>query len=395
MGYSKNFWAISLSMFLFMTSFNLIIPELNTFITRLNGAEYKGLIIALFTITAALARPFSGKMADISGRKSTMYVGTSVAILVTFLYPISGSVAFFLMLRFFHGFSTGFLPTGATAMVTDILPSHKRGQGMGVFGTAISLGIGVGQFLGSPVAQWVGLNGLFFASGLLALGALIIIATVKETHPSPVNITLETFIIRKSDVFEKQVFPAAVVMFLTVTCTGLVFVVTPDMSGYLGIENKGWYFVYYVISTIIVRLLAGKLSDRIGRRQALLIGITFLMLAMVLTAYSRGEFTYTAASFIFGVATGINSPTLFAWTADLSPIHRRGIGSGTLFIALELGILFGSSSTLFLYDSTPETVLNVFIYGAAMAGVAMLYVIWHLIYSKTNHTYRKSASGSE
>ncbi len=395
MGYSKNFWAISLSMFLFMTSFNLIIPELNTFITHLDGAEYKGLIIALFTITAALARPFSGKMADRSGRKSTMYVGTLVAILVTFLYPISGSVTFFLMLRFFHGFSTGFLPTGATAMVTDILPVHKRGQGMGVFGTAISLGIGVGQFLGSPIAQWLSLNGLFFTSGLLAFGALLIIATVKETHPSPVNITWETFIIRKSDVFEKRVFPAAVVMFLTVTCTGLIFVVTPDMSGYLGIANKGWYFVYYVVSTIIVRLLAGKLSDRIGRRQALLIGITFLMLAMVLTGNSEGEFTYTVASFIFGVATGINSPTLFAWTADLSPVHRRGIGSGTLFIALELGILFGSSSTLFLYDSTPETVLNVFIYGAVMAGIAMLYIIWHLIYSKTNHSYRQSASGSE
>jgi len=378
-----------------MTSFNLIIPELNTFITRLDGAEYKGLIIALFTITAALARPFSGKMADISGRKSTMYVGTLVAILVTFLYPISGSVTFFLMLRFFHGFSTGFLPTGATAMVTDILPVYKRGQGMGVFGTAISLGIGVGQFLGSPIAQWLNLNGLFLISGLLAFGALLIIATVKETHPSPVNITWETFIIRKSDIFEKRVFPAAVVMFLTVTCTGLVFVVTPDMSGYLGIANKGWYFVYYVVSTIIVRLLAGKLSDRIGRRQALLIGITFLMLAMVLTGYSKGEFTYTVASFIFGVATGINSPTLFAWTADLSPVHRRGIGSGTLFIALELGILFGSSSTLFLYNSTPETVLNVFIYGAVMAGIAMLYIIWHLIYSKTNPSYRKSASGSE
>ncbi len=382
MGYSKNFWALSLGMFIFMTSFNLIIPELNNFITKLNGEEYKGLIIGLFTITAALSRPFSGKMADFAGRKSTMYVGTLVCIVVTFLYPLSGSVFFFLFLRFMHGFSTGFLPTGATAMVTDILPKEKRGRGMGVFGTAISLGIGVGQFLGTPVAQFTSLDGLFITSGILAILSMLIISTVKETHPTPKKINYSVFLIKKDEIYERNVIPAAVVMFLTASCTGLIFVVTPDMSGYLGINNKGWYFVYYVISTIIVRVLAGSLSDRIGRRETLILGISFLIAAMLLTAFSTNELSYTIASFIFGIATGISSPTLFAWTADLSPSNRRGIGSGTLFIALELGILFGSFSTLLLYDSTPNTVLSVFTYGACVAGVGLLYVIWHLIFKE-------------
>lgn len=382
MGYSKNFWALSLGMFLFMTSFNLIIPELNNFITQLDGEEYKGLIIGLFTITAALSRPFSGKMADFAGRKSTMYVGTVVCIVVTFLYPLSGSVFFFLFLRFMHGFSTGFLPTGATAMVTDILPKGKRGKGMGVFGTAISLGIGVGQFLGTPVTQLATLNGLFIVSGVFAIASMLIISTVKETHPAPEKLNYSVLLVRKDEIYERNVLPAAMVMFLTASCTGLIFVVTPDMSGYLGINNKGWYFVYYVISTIIVRLVAGSLSDRIGRRETLLIGISFLIMSMLLTAFSDNELSYTIASFIFGIATGISSPTLFAWTADLSPANRRGIGSGTLFIALELGILFGSASTLLLYDSTPDTIIPVFIYGASVAGVALLYVLWHLFFKE-------------
>src|SRR5690554_8164594 len=92
MTYSKNFWALTLGMFLFMTSFNLIIPELNGFITSLGGESYKGLIIGLFTVTAALSRPFSGKMADLAGRKSTMYVGTIVSIIMTLLYPFSGTI---------------------------------------------------------------------------------------------------------------------------------------------------------------------------------------------------------------------------------------------------------------------------------------------------------------
>lgn len=269
-------------------------------------------------------------------------------------------------------------------MVTDLLPKEKRGKGMGVFGTAISLGIGVGQFLGTPVAQLTSLNGLFFVSGALAIGSMLIIASVKETHPAAQQLNYSVLLVRKDEIYERNVLPAAFVMFLTASCSGLIFVVTPDMSGYLGINNKGWYFVYYVISTIIVRLTAGSLSDRIGRRQTLIIGISFLIISMLLTAFSENELSYTIASFIFGIATGVSSPTLFAWTADLSPSNRRGIGSGTLFIALELGILFGSTSTLLLYDSTPNTIIPVFTYGAVVAGIALLYLIWHLINRTTS-----------
>ncbi|PWH86492.1 MFS transporter [Brumimicrobium oceani] len=395
MGYSKNFWALSLGMFFFMTSFNMIIPELNGFITSLGGEAYKGLIIGLFTITAALSRPFSGKMADTVGRKSTMYIGTFVSIIITLIYPLSGTIAFFLVLRFLHGFSTGFLPTGATALVTDLLPPEKRGQGMGVFGTGIALGLGVGQGLGTPIAQMFSINGLFIASSLMALISLVLIKSVKETLPEPQAFTISIFKIRIEDVFEKKVFPAAVVMFLTTICTGLILVLTPDKSVYLEIENKGWYYVFYVVSTIAVRLFSGRLSDKFGRRQTLVLGISFLIVAMLMTGYAKTELWYTSASFIFGIATGISSPTLFAWMADLSPAHRRGVGSGTLFIALELGILFGAISTLSIYENTAESLNKAFIFGAVVAGTALMYLVLHLLFSKTNIHYQSNSNKSK
>ncbi|WP_107038821.1 MFS transporter [Brumimicrobium mesophilum] len=390
MTYSRNFWALSLGMFFFMVSFNLIIPELNEFITLLGGEAFKGLIIGLFTLTAAISRPFSGKMADIVGRKSTMYVGTVVSIIITLIYPLSGTITFFLTLRFFHGFSTGFLPTGATALVTDILPPEKRGQGMGVFGTGIALGLVVGQGLGTPIANTFSLNGLFIISSLTAVISLLLIHSVKETLPTPQPIKFSIFKINIGDVFEKNVLPAAMVMFLTTICTGLILVLTPDKSVYLGIENKGWYYVFYVVSTIAVRLFAGKLSDIIGRRQALIMGVSILIIAMLMTGFAETAFWYTSASFIFGIATGISSPTLFAWMADLSPTHRRGVGSGTLFIALEFGILFGAASTLSIYNNTPESLNFAFTFGAYVAGLALIYLILHLLFSRTNVNYKKT-----
>lgn len=278
-----------------------------------------------------------------------------------------------------HGFSSGFLPTGATALITDILPADRRGQGMGVFGTGISLGIGVGQFLGTPLTKWLTLDGLFFASGILAMVSILMVKSIKETLEKPKPFSWGMFKLKKDEFFEVKVLPVAIVMFLAASCSGLLFVLSPDLSTYLGIENKGWFFMFYVISTIVVRLTIGRLSDKIGRRKALIIGMVFLIISMLMVAFAESVFAYTSASIVFGVATGINSPTLFAWMADLSPSHRRGIGSGTLFISLELGILFGSASTLFIYDSTYESAFLVFVYGAILALLAMVYLIWHLI----------------
>ena len=77
--YGRNFWAMSLGMFLFMVSFNLILPELNQYITMLGGQNQKGLIITLFTISAAISMTYMFLM------KSTN------AMILDGLYHIVGS----------------------------------------------------------------------------------------------------------------------------------------------------------------------------------------------------------------------------------------------------------------------------------------------------------------
>jgi MFS family permease len=369
---------MSLSMFLFMTSFNLILPELNNFITDLGGEAQKGLVISLFTISAGLSRPFSGKLSDKIGRKRVMVVGVLVCFVISILYPLSFSVWFFLFLRFLHGFSAGFTPTGATALITDILPEDQRGRGMGIWGTFISLGIGVGQYLGSYIYGELGINNLFMISAGTAALSGILLAYVKETLPVKEKFNPGHLKVKWNDVFEPSVLPSAMVMFLSAACSGIIFVLTPDMSTYLGIQNKGWFFGIYVISTIIIRLMTGSLSDRIGRRKTLIIGMLFLIVSMVMIGYSTDIVSYTTSAIIFGIATGISSPTFFAWTADLSAPERRGVGAGTMFIALELGIMFGSASTLLTYNNDLASIPIGFLVGAGTAFLAVLYLIWHL-----------------
>ena len=364
-----------LAMFFFMTSFNLILPELNNYISILDGADKKGLIITLFTISAAISRPFSGKLSDTIGRKKVIYLGIICSFFVMLIYPFSCSVLFFLILRFLHGFSAGFAPTGATALLTDLIPEKSRGHAMGIWGTFISLGIGVGQTLGSWIYLSFGFTILFLIGALFSLIAFILVFWIKETLVNQQKFNFKLLRISWKDVFEPNVLPAAFVMLLSAMCSGMIFVLTPDLSTYLGISNKGFFFGIYVIATILIRLLTSSLSDRIGREKTLLIGCFILVISMLLVGTSNSIVSYIIAAIIFGIATGITSPTMFAWTADLSHEDRRGVGAGTMFIALEFGIMFGALLTLVSYDSTKSTIFLTFLIGAIMATIACIYLI--------------------
>lgn len=370
-------------MFLFLASFNLILPELNAFITQLGSPESKGLIYTFFAASALISRPFSGKLSDTIGRKRVMYSGVFLSMVVCLLYPLSHSVFFFLGLRFVHGIGAGFTPTGATALVTDILPADRRGRGMGIWGTFISLGIGVGQSLGSPIANAFGLNSIFIFASLFSVVSAILLSFVRETLPqeNKEKFRFGLLKLKITDIVEPAVWPCALVMFLSAISSGIIFTITPDISEFLNIDNKGWFFMFYSISTIIVRLFSGGLSDNIGRRKTLLIGMGLLFIAMLMIGFARTWEVYTLAAIVFGLSTGISSPTIFSWTADLSLSHRRGIGSGTMFIALEGGFMVGPISTLFTYDSTWNTVPLAFGFGALLALVAGIYLVWHLKYS--------------
>ena len=112
---------------------------------------------------------------------------------------------------------------------------------------------------------------------------------------------------------------------------------------FVGIENKGFFFGFYVVSTIFVRLFTSSLSDRQVEERPCLLGFAF---------YSFRCFTcrvdsYNSLSFppLYSVLQLGFKPHSIAWTADLSHI-RRGVGAGTIFIALEIGIMIGSTSTI-------------------------------------------------
>lgn len=371
--YPIQFWLLCLSTLLFFFSFTILIPELPDYITSLGGEDYKGWTIGLFTIAAGLSRPISGKLADIIGRKPIMIFGGVVCIAMSLLYPLFTFVFGFLFLRFFHGLSTGFMPTGSVAYLADIIPADRRGEAMGLIGIMNNIGMMSGYAMSSIIMRNLGLNNMFYLSGILAFLSVVFILTMKESFPKTKPLKLAYFKLEKEDLWDSRAKEPALLMLLTVAMFGAIITLIPDYSVGLGIENKGLFISIMTVSTIFTRLFTSKLSDIKGRIYSCKIGTSFWVIAAVLLMFRQEELFYLSAIFS-GLASGINSPALFAWAVDVANGIRAGRAMATLFIALEAGITIGAVVSAAIYNNIFANFTFVFLGVALMSLIALLYL---------------------
>jgi MFS family permease len=374
--FTTQFWLLGLSSFLFSSSFNMLIPELPGYLSSMGGAEYKGYIIGLFTLTAGLSRPFSGRLTDRIGRVPVMAVGSIVCFVCGFLYPVFITVMPFLLLRLVHGFSTGFKPTGTAAYVADIIPADRRGEAMGIHGMCMGMGSAFGPAVGSMISQAFSLNVLFYTSSLFALLSILILFNMKETLKEKEPLSLSAFKIGWRDIFEPDVLNPALITFLAYFGFGAVATLAPDFSEYLGLQNRGVYFMVFTLFSLLIRLAAGKISDRHGRIPVTIVGCSTLIVSMVITGYAESVVMFLTGAAFFGVAMGILSPVLSAWTVDLSSDHNRGRALATMYISLEAGIGLGAFLSAAIYANKHPNMPLVFLCMAGFAAAALIYSIY-------------------
>ncbi len=374
--YNWPFALVCLSSLFFSASFNMLIPELPAYLSSLGGAEYKGLIIALFTLTAGISRPFSGKLTDSIGRIPVMAVGSLVCFVCGFLYPLLTSVAGFLLLRLIHGFSTGFKPTATAAYVADLVPVSRWGEAMGIHGLCFSTGMAIGPAIGSAIVQVYSIQVLFYASSLLALLSIVILYNMKETLPDKQRFHMQHLKVGRNDIIEWKVFPAALVTLLSYLSYGAILTLVPDWGDHIGIKNKGVFFMVFTIASLLVRFIAGKLSDRRGRETVIRGGLIMLVISLLVMAYWQSTEGLLAGAVCYGIATGILSPAINAWTVDMSDKERRGKAMATMYIALEAGIGLGALIAGTVYQDHLTRIPGLFYSAAGITLIAIVYMYW-------------------
>jgi len=342
---------------LFMASFGMIMPELPGFLTKLGRPDLIGWIVGLFTIGAFSSRFISGRIADSAGRRPVMLFGTWVTmiaglgyILIGWLQPELSSawrgvpmvVWLFLLLRFLHGMSTGFRPTGTTAFLTDTTPLNRRGEALGYLGVAGNAGMAGGPALGSWLTVEFGYDAMFLTSSALGVLALILTLRLPESLPNSRKVRLQDLNVFSGPVLDWSSWPASMALLPVAFAFGAFLTITPDFVDSLGYVYKGSFNTIIVIASISMRLFAGKASDRLGRVPLLIIGSALLAVGMFGLALAQNQLTAALAGVVYGMSIGINMPAIFAWTADLAKPGKIALALGTMLMALEVGIGAGA-----------------------------------------------------
>ena len=353
----------------------MLIPELPAYLSSMGGAEYKGLIIALFTLTAGFSRPFSGRLTDTLGRIPVMAAGSIVCFVCGFLYPVLGTVAGFLFLRLIHGFSTGFKPTATAAYVADIVPQARWGEALGFHGLCFSTGMAIGPAIGSTITLYYSIDILFYVSSLFALLSIVILMNMQETIPVKQKFSWAILKLSRKDIIAVEVLPAAIVTFLSYVAYGAILTLIPDWSQHLGISNKGLFFMVFTIASLLIRFIAGKASDRYGRIRVIKTGLVLLTISLVIIAFGDSFSGLILGAITYGIAVGILSPALNAWTVDMSLPDHRGKAMATMYIALEAGIGLGALFAGWYYQDVISKIPLVMYASSAITVVALGYML--------------------
>ena len=375
----------------FFLSFNLILPELSSELRSRGGAAYVGWIIPAFSISAVVARPFSGWITDNLGRRWAMIGGCLFCIIAGCFYPWVSTVTGFLVVRAIHGFSTGFTPTGFTAYTADVVQESHRGRAMGWQGLFNNLGTTIGYALGAIIALHWGIDWMYYVSAALAATAWMLFMTLPETR---IAAQKKEFKFRMGNLFYWPAWKPSVIMLLVCISLGSILTSMADFTLALGYVNKGLFLSIYIGVSLIFRLVSGRISDALGRAWSTAIGTFSQVISMVILTYmaialehqtsthcmecvAPGFIWFGAAAVFYGIGQGFNAPSLFAWASDTADAQHRGRAMAMLFMCLELGIIIGGLTANYFIEGLGWNYIGIFtVSGSAFLLGLILSLAW-------------------
>lgn len=340
---------------------------------------------AYLLASAVFLVPF-GRIADIYGRKKVFAAGLAIFTLASFLMIFAPSALAVILLRVLQGFGSAMIFGTAVAILTSVTPPEHRGKALGIYTTAVYLGLSMGPFLGGILTDRFGWRSIFFVNIPIGILAVVLVFLFLKGEWADCRgerfdlggsiqygLTLicvmygfsllpdrEGFILLIAGAVMLVVFVARefrisyplwnirlfaknrVFLFSNLAALinyGATFAVTFFLSLYLQYihgyspEQAGMILVVQPVVMVLVSPSAGRLSDRIEPGKIASAGMALSALSLVLLAFTGSEtpmLVFIAILVILGIGLGIfSSPNTNAIMGSVEK-NCYGVASGTL-----------------------------------------------------------------
>lgn len=139
------------------------------------------------------------------------------------------------------------------------------------------------------------------------------------------------------------VFTLWLLVFSSASQTMIISPILPRISEELGIPDAalGTLISAYSLMLGVFAILAGPVSDKIGRRRILILGTATMTVALTLHGFVTGYASFLTVRLFAGMAGGILSGAAVSYIGDFFPYNRRGWATGWVMSGSAVGQIVG------------------------------------------------------
>lgn len=366
--------------FLLYFGFWLLIPVFPFYLSEIFHVSNStiGIVLSCYTVSSLCIRPFSGYLLDAFARKPLYLFAYFIFMLVFAGYMLASLLTVFIILRVVHGFSFGMVTVGGNTVVIDIMPSSRRGEGLGYYGLtnniAMSIGPMFGLFLHSGGASYI----TIFSYALVSCALGFLCAwLVKTPYKPPVKrepISFDRFILLKG-------LPAGFSLLLLSIPYGMTTNYVAMYARQIGITAEtGFFFTFMALGMAVSRLFSGRLVDKGMVTQVISAGIYLVCFCyfgltacgwLVDWSYQVTTVLFFMIALLLGIGFGTMFPAYNTLFVNLAPNSQRGTATSTYLTSWDVGIGIGMLTGGYIAEIA--TFRMAYFFGAALTVVSLLY----------------------
>jgi len=305
-----------------------------------------GILISLYGIVNSLLQPVTGALSDHYRRRKVFILGgLLIMAAATFLFIFATRFVDLLVLRAVQGVGLALTLPASMALMAQATQKRSRGGSMGIYSTMRIVGFGAGPLIGGFLHVRYGFDATFLAgTAFVVLGMILVQLWVREARPpaSPTTERPRQKLANRS-LLSPELLSLGAATFVMASVFTMMSTLEVQFNERLNQTALAFSVAFsaLMVSRLLSQIPLGHLSDRVGRKPLIIIGLLLMAPATALLGEVTSTFQLTALRLFQGLASaGIAAPS-FALAADLSSAGGEGRQMSIITMSFGLGIAVG------------------------------------------------------
>ena len=302
----------------------------------LGGSDFAvGIVTGAFAVTGLACRPLAGRLADQSGRKLVVILGSISTAIAGLLYFVPAGVGGLIVARLFLGAGEGAVYTAGSAWVVDMTPPGRRGRIIGLYGLAIWGGLALGPPIGELILQATSFEMVWaFAAAAPLLGAVLALRIPENSFPPrPAD--------RPATDLARGPAPGLGLSLAIVGYAAMAAFVVLHLDE-RGVGHGATVFAAFAASVVGMRVIGGGLPDRFGSIPCIIGAAVTEAGGLLVIAAADSMPVAVLGAVAMGAGFSLLFPSLALLVVNRVPEERRGVAMGTFTAFFDLGMGIGS-----------------------------------------------------